>query len=250
MNPFLRGLRAGVPIGLGYLSVSFTFGIMAVASGLDWWQAVLISMTTLTSAGQLAAIDVMTLPGQYLTMLVSQITINVRYAFMSVSLAQKTAPSLRGVKRWLLGFFMTDEIFAVASAEREVGTRFFLGLSIVPYVGWSVGTLLGSVIGNVLPALLLDALCLAIYGMFLAIILPPARSSRAVLAVVLAAGVLHCVFYYVPVLSDIPSGLTVSICAVLAAVLGALLFPVSPEDSDAPADPPSDTPDGKEVTAE
>ena len=108
MHSFLRGLRAGVPIGLGYLSVSFSFGIMAVASGFTWWQALLISATTLTSAGQLAGIGVMAVPGQYVSMLISQLTINIRYSFMSLSLAQKTAPSFRGIKRWLLGFFMTD----------------------------------------------------------------------------------------------------------------------------------------------
>lgn len=226
MNRFLKGLRSGVPIGLGYLSVSFTFGIMAVSYGLAWWQAVLISMTTLTSAGQLAGIGVMTQVGRYLEMLISQLTINVRYSFMSVSLSQKTAPSFRGIKRWLLGFFMTDEIFAVASAEDEVDTKFFLGLSVIPYLGWTLGTLFGSLIGNVLPEIVLNALCLAIYGMFLAIVAPKARTSRAVLAVVALAAGLHCVFYYTPLLREISSGLTVSICAIAAAVFGALVFPV------------------------
>lgn len=116
MKVFLRGLRSGVPIGLGYLSVSFTFGIMAIASSLEWWQAVIISLTTVTSAGQLSAIGTMAIPGQYAAMLISQVTINLRYAFMSMSLSQKTSPAFRGLKRWLLGFFMTDEIFAVECA--------------------------------------------------------------------------------------------------------------------------------------
>ena len=229
MSTFLRGLRAGVPIGLGYLSVSFTFGIMAVSYGFDWWQAVLISMTTLTSAGQLAGIGVMTVPGQFFEMIVSQLTINVRYSFMSVSLAQKTAPSFRGVKRLLLGFFMTDEIFAVASREKEVSTVFFLGLSVIPYVGWTLGTLLGSVIGNVLPEIVMSALCLAIYGMFLAIVLPPAKKSKAVLAVVAIAAAVHCGFYYLPYLKEIPSGISVSVCAIIAALAGAFFFPVKNE---------------------
>ncbi|MBQ7319510.1 MAG: AzlC family ABC transporter permease [Clostridia bacterium] len=230
MKPFSRGLRAGIPIGVGYLSVSFTFGIMAVAYGFDWWQALLISMMTVTSAGQLAGIGIMVNPGQYLEMLISQLTINVRYSFMSVSLSQKVAPAFSGLKRWLLGFFMTDEIFAVASAEKEVDARFFLGLSIVPYVGWSLGTLLGGLIGNVLPEMIMNALCLAIYGMFLAIVAPVAKTSRAVLAVVAAAVGLHCLFYYAPLLRDIPSGITISICAIAAALLGALLFPVADEE--------------------
>ena len=144
MKAFLRGLRAGVPIGLGYLSVSFTFGIMAIASGLEWWQAVIISMVTVTSAGQLSAIDTMMLPGQYFAMIVSQATINIRYSFMSMSLAQKTSSSFSGIWRWILGFFMTDEIFAVASAEKTVSVKFFGGLAVAPWLGWTFGTLAGA----------------------------------------------------------------------------------------------------------
>jgi len=226
VTSFIRGFRGGIPIGLGYLSVSFTFGIMAVSYGFDWWQAVIISMMTLTSAGQLAGIGVMVNPGQYMEMLISQVTINLRYSFMSVSLSQKTSPSFKGIKRWLLGFFMTDEIFAVASAEDEVDTKFFLGLSIMPYVGWTIGTLLGSLLGNILPTMVLNALCLAIYGMFLAIILPPAKASKPVLIVVTAAAALHGIFYFIPLLNQISTGLTISICAIAAAALGALLFPI------------------------
>lgn len=229
MKTFLRGLRAGIPIGIGYLSVGFTFGIMAESCGLDWWQALLISMTTLTSAGQLAGILVMVNPGQYLEMLISQLTINVRYSFMSVSLSQRATKRFRGVKRWLLGFFITDEIFAVASTEDALEPVFFGGLAVLPYFGWALGTLFGSVIGNVLPTVVLNALCLAIYGMFLAAIAPKARASRPVLFVVLLAAGLHCLFYYTPVLKEIPSGLTVSICAIAAAVFGALIFPVAPD---------------------
>jgi 4-azaleucine resistance transporter AzlC len=230
MKLFLRGLRSGIPIGLGYLSVSFTFGIMAISLGLEWWQAVIISMSTVTSAGQLAAIEVMVTPGQYAAMLISQLTINVRYSFMSMSLSQKVSEKFSGIKRWLLGFFMTDEIFAVAAAENVVEPKFFLGLSVIPYVGWTMGTLAGALVGNVLPEMVMNALCLAIYGMFLAIVAPPARKSKAVLAVVIIASVLHCVFYYVPYLNSIPSGISVSICAIIAAVVGALLFPVKNEE--------------------
>jgi predicted branched-subunit amino acid permease len=113
MKAFTRGIRAGIPIGLGYLSVSFTFGIMAIASGLTWWQAVIISMVTVTSAGQLSAICTMAIPGQYASMLISQLTINLRYSFMSMSLSQKTSHSFKGIKRWILGFFMTDEILYI-----------------------------------------------------------------------------------------------------------------------------------------
>lgn len=230
MKLFLRGLRSGIPIGLGYLSVSFTFGIMAVSMGFAPWQAVMISMLTVTSAGQLAGIETMLIPGQYAAMLISQCTINLRYAFMSVSLSQKLNEKFSGIKRWLLGFFMTDEIFAVASAEDSVDSKFFLGLSVIPYVGWTMGTLLGALLGNVLPEIVMNALCIAIYGMFLAIILPPARKSNAVLSAVVFATALHCIFSYVPLLTQIPSGLSISICAILAAIAGALVFPLPEEN--------------------
>ena len=226
MKTFLSGLRAGIPIGIGYLAVGFTFGIMAESCGVNWWQALLISMTTLTSAGQLAGIFVMMSPGQYLEMLISQLTINVRYSFMSLSLSQRATSSFRGIKRWLLGFFITDEIFAVAVAQETLSPVFFGGLAVLPYFGWALGTLLGSLIGNVLPEMVLNALCLAIYGMFLAAIAPKARASKAIFVTVAMAAGLHCLFYYAPVLNRVSSGLAVSICAIAAAVLGALIFPV------------------------
>ena len=221
MENYKRGLTAGIPIALGYLSVSFTFGIMAVSYGLSWWQAVLISMTTVTSAGQFAGIGIMMHPGQYFQMLISQITINIRYSFMSISVGQKADSS----------FMMTDEIFAVASQEDSVSRSFFAGLSTLPYIGWAVGTLIGAILGSILPDRLMSALSLAIYGMFVAIVVPEMKKSRAVVFVVLLALVLSCMFYYVPFLSRISSGITITVVAIVAAVVGSLLFPVA-DDTD------------------
>ncbi len=230
-NDFLRGLKSGVPIGLGYLSVSFTFGIMAVSLGLHWWQALIISMTTVTSAGQLAGVGIMVNPAQYIEMLISQITINVRYSFMAISLSQKTDSKFTGIYRWLLGFFITDEIFAVAVNEDNVRRSFFMGLSIIPWLGWTVGTLLGAILGNILPAEIMSALCIAIYGMFVAIIIPKAKKSLSLTIIILLAIGLSCLFYYTPVLKDLSSGLTVSACAVIAAAVGAVIFPVKEEQT-------------------
>lgn len=231
MKDFIKGLKGGIPIGLGYLSVSFAFGIMAVSLGFQWWQAVIISMTNLTSAGQLAGIGIMVNPGLYLDMLLSQLTINVRYSFMSVSLSQKVTPQFSGLKRWILGFFMTDEIFAVAYNEKEVSVKFFSGLTVFPYIGWTVGTLLGSILGNILPAIIMNALCLAIYGMFVAIVAPKAKESLSLLLVVGIAITLSCLFYYLPFLSTVSSGLAVCICAIVAAIIGAVFFPVKEESA-------------------
>ena len=226
MNSFSRGLKAGIPIGLGYFSVSISFGILAISGGFTWWQAVLISMTTVTSAGQFAGIGMMMLPGQYFAMLISQLTINVRYSMMAISLSQKVDDSFGKAARWLLGFFITDEIFAVAVAEPRLSRSFLSGLAVLPYIGWALGTLTGAVVGSILPQSLLNALCIALYGMFTAIVVPVAKQERPVLLVVLLAMVLSCLFTWVPVLNTVSTGIAVSVCAITAAAVGAALFPV------------------------
>ncbi len=226
MKNYKMGLIAGFPIGLGYLSVSFTFGIMAISLGLYWWQALLISMFTLTSAGQLAAITIMVNPARYLEMVISQTTINVRYAFMSISLSQKVDSKFKGIWKWLLGFFITDEIFALAIQKNNVTRSYFLGLGTLPYFGWAIGTLTGALIGNVIPEVIMNALCLAIYGMFIAILAPVAKKNKTVLASILIAILFSVIFYYVPLINMVPSGIAISISAVLAAVICSILFPV------------------------
>lgn len=230
MKQFTKGLKDGIPIGLGYLSVSFTFGLKAIGFGLFWWQAVLISMLTVTSAGQFAGVGIMIHPGQYLEMLISQFTINLRYSFMSISLSQKVNSKFKGISRWIFGFMMTDEIFAVASSNMEpVGRSYFSGLCICPYLGWTLGTLCGAILGSILPDRLLSALSLAIYGMFVAIVIPEMKKSRPVILAVFLAILFSCMFYYIPGLNSISSGLSISICAIVSALITAILFPVKEE---------------------
>lgn len=124
---------------------------------------------------------------------------------------------------------MTDEIFAVAVGEKEVSVSFFAGLSVIPYIGWTLGTLIGALLGNVLPHRLMSALSLAIYGMFIAIVVPDMKKEISVVIVVLLATVLSCLFHYVPLLHQVSSGLSISICAIVAAFVGAVLFPVEEE---------------------
>ena len=231
MSAYKNGLKDGIPIGLGYLSVSFTFGIIAISYGLYWWEAVVISMLTLTSAGQFSGIGTMLAPGQYLTMLISQLTINVRYSFMSISLGQKVDKAFSGVWRWLFGFFITDEIFAVAVSKPSVSRSYMLGLSTIPYIGWSLGTLLGALLGNILPDRVMSALSLAIYGMFVAIVVPEMKKARPVIYIVIMACALSCLFTFCPGLCNVPSGLSISICAIVSALIGALFFPIEGNDS-------------------
>ena len=225
-NAFRRGFHAGIPIGLGYFSVSISFGILAVSYGFSWWQAVLISMLTVTSAGQFAGINTMVHPGQYIAMLVSQLTINVRYSMMSVSLSQKVDATFGKLARWLLGFFITDEIFAVAAAEKALTKPFMAGLAVAPYIGWTLGTLTGALVGNILPERLMNALCIALYGMFVAIVTPVAKNEKPVLLVVILAMALSCLFTWLPVVKAIPGGICVSLCAIAAAAIVAALCPV------------------------
>ena len=230
-NEFLKGFKAGFPIGLGYFSVSITFGIMATSAGLHWWQALLISLLTLTSAGQVASLSVIINPGRYFELLLSQCTINVRYSFMSIALSQKTDSRFKGIYKWLLGFFITDEIFAVAVSQKKVSRIFFLGLGVLPYIGWGLGTLLGAILGNVLPEAIMTALSLAIYGMFIAIIVPPMKEDKTIIVSVLLSVLISCIFYYIPYIKEVPTGIAISISAILAALVCAFLFPVKGEQA-------------------
>lgn len=223
-NEYLRGLKAGFPIGLGYLSVSFAFGISAVSGGLTALEAVLISMTNLTSAGQVAGLSLMISSATLMEMAMTQLIINLRYALMSLSLSQRLHKSVTTFGRFIIAFFNTDEIFAVASSEKEFTTAFMVGLGTLPWIGWSGGTLLGAVAGQLLPAAVTAALSLAIYGMFIAVVIPACRSSLKVTAVVAVAVVLSLVLhYFVPTVSF---GFSVIICALAASVFGALVFPI------------------------
>lgn len=173
-HSFTEGLRDGLPIFLGYVSVAFAFGISATGQGLTVWQVVLISMTNVTSAGQLAGVPLIAASAPLTEIGLTQLIINLRYALMSVSLSQKLDPDVRLGDRFAISFVNTDEVFAVASGkEGKVGRAYLYGLILPPYVGWAVGTLVGAVAGNILPAFLISALGIAIYGMFIAIIVPP-----------------------------------------------------------------------------
>ena len=227
---FSKGFKDGVPIGLGYLSVAFTFGIMAVRGGLSIVQAALISMTNVTSAGQLAGLELMISAAPLFEMALTQLVINLRYALMSLSLSQKMDSSMTVPRRMFFAFCNTDEVFAVASGQAgTVGISYLTGLMTAPYFGWALGTLLGAAAGSLLPELILNALGVAIYGMFIAIIIPPARKSRSVRAAVILAALLACVMRYTPCLKNISGGFAVILCAVPVSAFCAKMFPIREE---------------------
>ena len=228
---FQKGIRHGIPIALGYLSVSFAFGMKAVGDGLTWLQAVLISATNLTSAGQMAGLPLMVGGASLTEMALTQLTINLRYGLMSLSLGRKLDDSMGTLQRLIFSFANTDEIFAVASSQPEkVGKMYLYGLMVTPFLGWTLGTLLGGVAGTLLPAFVRSALGIAIYGMFLAIILPPARERKPVRVVVLLSVGLSLCFRYLPGLNQVSGGFAIIICSVIAAAVGAALFPMREEE--------------------
>lgn len=229
---FLKAQKDGLPIALGYFPVSFAFGIFCVNGGLSAWQALLISMTNLTSAGQLAGVTLMTAGASFVEVALSQLVINLRYALMSLSLSQKTDDSIRTKDRFLISFFITDEIFAVSSEKESIGRRYMYSLAILPYLGWSLGTLCGSLLGEVLPTALVSCLGIAIYGMFIAIIVPAAKKSLPVLGVVLSSVAVSCLIKYTPLSSFISDGFSIIICAILTSAVFALICPIKDDGSD------------------
>ena len=230
-NNVKMGLRDGIPICLGYFSVSFAFGIFACGSGLSVLEAVLISAFNVTSAGQLAAVPIIAGGGGFLELALTQLIINLRYALMSVSLSQKLGESVRPCDRFAIAFVNTDEVFAVASAQHgTVGRKYLYALIVTPFFGWTLGTLCGAVAGNILPAVVVSALGIAIYAMFIAIVLPAVKASKSTALCVLLSVVLSCVFSFTPVIKEIPSGFVIIICSVLASAIFAVAFPIPDEE--------------------
>lgn len=226
-NKMQRGIRDGIPIAVGYFSVSFTFGMMAVQSGISPFHAVLISLLNLTSAGQFTGLTVIVSNASLMEMALTQLVVNIRYALMSVSLSQKLDDSVKMRSRLLIAYGNTDEIFAVASSKPgTVGAKYLYGLILLPVLGWVGGTLAGAVASTLLPGTVISALGVALYGMFIAIVVPPAKEHKEVRTVVLIALLLSCAFYYLPVLRQVSSGFMIIICTVAAAAVGAVLFPL------------------------
>ena len=232
-NNLKMGLRDGLPICLGYFAVSFAFGIFAVSSGLSILEAVMISAFNLTSAGQLAAVPIIAGGGSFIELALSQLVINARYALMSVSLSQKLGRSIGLKERFLISYANTDEIFAVSvSKGQPVGKRYMLGLILPPFLGWTLGTLFGAFAGNILPEMVVCALQIAIYAMFIAIVVPAAKDNRAVALSAAISVALSCAFYFAPFLKAIPSGFSIIIIAVAVSLLMAFVAPLPDEESE------------------
>ena len=225
---YRKGFLHGLPIALGYVSVSFAFGIQASAAGLYPWQALLVSLLNVTSAGQVAGLQLMGMGAGLAEMALTQLTINLRSALMSLALGQKLDDSMTLGHRLAISFCNTDEVFFIAASQPgKLGKAYLYGLTNGPYLGWALGTFLGAVAGDLLPASVTGALGIAIYGMFLAIVLPPFRHSHEIRVVVLVSVGLSCLLTYVPAFHFVTGGFRIIVCAVVSSALAAWLVPVA-----------------------
>lgn len=222
---FKKGIKSGLPIGIGYIPVSFTFGFLAVSGGLPIWVAVVISLTNLTSAGQFAGTNLIFAGAGYLEVALTTFVINIRYMLMSLSLSQKLERKTGTLARLALAFGITDETFVVGSLKPGTLTApFMLGLILMPIAGWNLGTLMGGCISTLLPQALQNAMGIALYAMFIALIIPAAKASVHVLCIICIAVAVQCGLNYIPVFSFLSDGFRVIISTVAAAGLGAWLF--------------------------
>lgn len=231
---FFRGMKEGLPICLGYLAVSFSFGIIAMERGLSVFQAVLMSAMNLTSAGQFAALTVIAEGSGYLVMALNQLVINLRYCLMSCSLSQKMDPKLPFFHRFFVAYGNTDEVFALSMMQKGSVSPFYsYGVILIAALGWIGGTFLGAAAGSILPARVLQALSMALYAMFIAIVVPPAKDNKVLRVLILAAMALSALFTFAPVLKDMDSGIRVIVLTVALSASFAWLHPVGEEEKTA-----------------
>ena len=231
MTEYRRGIKDGIPICTGYIAVSFAFGIAAGSKGLTTLQAVIMSLTNVTSAGQYASLDSIKDGVSLFEMAVLQFIINLRYMLMSTALTQKLSPKTGILHRMAIAYGVTDEIFALSVLRKgELKPGYSYGLISISVFGWILGTFLGAFAGQILPSLLIACLGLAIYGMFIAIIIPPARDNKAVMCVVICAMLFSSVLTFAPILKMISSGMRIIIVTVLISVAAAIIAPVGTDE--------------------
>lgn len=227
---YKNGLIKGIPIGLGYLPVSFTFGLMAAESGLPVWLVIFTSLSNLTSAGQFAGVNLIVAGAGYMEIALTTLVINLRYMLMSLALSQKLEQKIPLWKRLVFGFGITDEVFAVASLEvHKISAEYMFGLISTPIAGWTMGTALGACVSGILPSALQNAMGIALYTMFIAIIIPPAKKSKPILIVITMSVLITCVMKYISWFDCISSGFQTILATIFAAGIGAVLFPIEEE---------------------
>lgn len=226
-SDFRAGLHDGIPIGLGYFAVAFSLGIICRSSGLTVWQGFLASLLNNTSAGEFAAITLIGQGASYLEIALVTLIANARYLLMSCALSQRLSPSGAFAHRLGIAFAVTDELFAIAiSRSGRLSPWYYYGGMAVAIPGWALGTACGIIAGDALPARIVSALSVALFGMFLAIIVPPARQSRTILYVVAGSFLASLAANYLQPLAQLSGGTRTVILTVVIATLAAILRPV------------------------
>jgi predicted branched-subunit amino acid permease len=230
---FLKGLYDGIPIALGYIAVSFTLGIAAKKAGLTAWQAALMSITNNTSAGEFAALGLIYSGATYMELALTQFVINLRYSLMSASLTQKLSQSMPFYHRFFIAYGVTDEIYGVSvGTEGKLNPFYSYGLISMAAPAWCLGTIFGVVMGNILSANILRALSVALYGMFIAIIIPPARKNKVLAGLIIVTMAASMLFTYLPLVREISAGFRIIILTLILAGIAAVLFPVKDESTE------------------
>lgn len=229
---FLQGIKDGFPICLGYFSVSMAFGLTAVLSGLPIWSAIFMSLSNITSAGQFAGTKIIVENGTFIELAITTLIINIRYFLMSLSVSQKVDQNISLKERLVISFGITDEVFAVSMQRKKLlTTSYMIGLILTPIAGWTAGTAVGAVVSQFMPVILTNSMGIALYGMFIAIIITPARSNKKIFTVILLSIIASICFNYLPLISKISEGWSIIIITVLVSSIAATLFPVCKEES-------------------
>lgn len=230
---FLNGLRDGLPIALGYFAVSFSLGIQAKDVGMNAFQAAVMSLTNLTSAGEFGALSIIGAGGSYLSIALSQLIINLRYCLMSFALSQKIRPETPTHHRLLMSYGITDEIFGVSIGQKYPLSPFYTyGALLLTVPGWTAGTAIGVLAGSILPDSVTSALNLALYGMFTAVFIPRSREDLRICAAVITSMTASLAATYLPYIKDIDSGSRIIILTVLISLIFAIIKPIDNESSD------------------
>lgn len=230
---FFEGVRDGLPICLGYFSVSMAFGMTAVLSGIPLWAAVVISLTNLTSAGQFAGMNLIVTGGAFVEIALTTLIINIRYFLMSISVSQKVEQKMSMKERLAVAFGITDEIFAVSmQRNHELTTAYMAGLILISLLGWTGGTWIGGAVTSLMPEVLSNAMGIALYGMFIAIIIPPAKEHKNVLFAVGLAILASAACNYLPVVKNLSSGWTIILVTIVVCMVAAWLFPVEESEEE------------------
>lgn len=230
---YKKGLRDGVPIALGYFAVSFTLGIIAKKAGLTAFQTFLATALTNASAGGYAGFTAIEENAGYIDVALTMLIVNARYLLMSAALSQKLSPDTPLRHRMLVAFDVTDEIFGISVAVKGTLNPYYnYGAMSVSIPGWASGAALGVLMGNILPQSFVSALSVGLYGMFLAIVIPPARKNKIIASVVIISMILSFAFAKIPFISSLSSGIRVIILTVVIALAAAVLFPVKEEENE------------------